>query len=74
MAFKRDEVHEKYRSWKKIGILTAVLLIIFISLLTALFHLFRTGGNPLIIGLLILILIIMIPIAIFLIDLGSLTY
>ncbi len=73
MAFKPDEVHERFRSWKRILILGIALFIIFISLVAILFHLFRTGGDPLIIGLVILILIIMIPIALFLIDLGSIT-
>jgi hypothetical protein len=73
MAFKRDEVHEKYRSWKRIAIIGVALAVIFISLLSVLAHLFRTGGDPLITGLVILIIIIMIPIAIFLIDLGAIT-
>lgn len=74
MAFKRDEVHDRFRSWKHILLLSVVLLIIFLSLLYILAHLLRTGGDPLIIGLVILVIIILIPIAIFFIDLGSLTY
>jgi hypothetical protein len=73
MAFKRDEVHERYKSWKRIAIIGVALAVIFISLLSVIAHLFRTGGDPLIIGLLVLVIIILIPIAIFLIDLGAIT-
>jgi|GEM_PF-1813780 len=74
MAFKRDEVHWKWKSWKRILIIGITLAIIFISLISILAHLLRTGGDPFITVLVILIIIIMVPVAIFLIDLGSITY
>ncbi len=69
MAFKRDEVHPRYRSSKQKVLVSLVFLIIFILLSYILAHLFRTGADMLLIGIVILIMILLIPIAIFVIDL-----
>ncbi len=69
MAFKRDEVHPRYRTTKQKVITGLLFLVIFLLLSYVLANLFKTGADPLIIGIVILIMVLLVPVAIFVVDL-----
>jgi 4-hydroxybenzoate polyprenyltransferase len=65
---RKDEVHETKRSWKLRLLVMIAVLAIFLVLLFFLSYLIDRQGSIFLIGLVVLLILIMIPVAIFSLD------
>jgi hypothetical protein len=68
MVYRKDEAHPKKYSWKMKLIVVFGLVAAFALLLSTIVYLIRTHGSPLLIIGLAILMLILIPVAIFSID------